>query len=222
MVSWTDGYFFALMWPDLPELVRCPHCGALLWISDQELLGDRENGALEGDRHDGRGVATSFLERRRRREEFEGAQTCWLPEEDDFYDLLGRGGLSRRRERYLRLKAWRLGNDARRECAEMPRGMVLRKKDPVSFPLAKFAPMMLVLPYLANTSGWILTEIGRQPWLVFGLMKTADAVSPSITTGMVLTSLIIFTILYGILMAADVYLLAKYARDVASIKKMSH
>jgi cytochrome d ubiquinol oxidase subunit I len=71
----------------------------------------------------------------------------------------------------------------------------------------------LFLPYLANTTGWLLTELGRQPWIVFGLMKTDQAVSPTVTSGMVLTSLIIFTLLYGILMAADIYLLAKFARS---------
>lgn len=68
------------------------------------------------------------------------------------------------------------------------------------------------LPYLANTTGWLLTEMGRQPWVVYGLMKTADAVSPSVTVGMVLTSLIGFTLVYGGLMAADLYLLVKYAK----------
>jgi cytochrome bd ubiquinol oxidase subunit I len=74
-----------------------------------------------------------------------------------------------------------------------------------------FLPAML-LPYMANISGWLLTEMGRQPWVVFGLMKTADAVSPSVTAGMVLTSLIGFVLLYGLLMGVDVYLLVKYAR----------
>ena len=39
-------------------------------------------------------------------------------------------------------------------------------------------PFALFLPYLANTAGWMLTEMGRQPWVVFGLLKTKDAVSP--------------------------------------------
>jgi cytochrome bd ubiquinol oxidase subunit I len=69
----------------------------------------------------------------------------------------------------------------------------------------------IALPYIGNSSGWIFTEIGRQPWIVFGLQKTADAVSPNVTALMVLTSLVGFTLLYGALMAADVYLLRKYA-----------
>ena len=68
------------------------------------------------------------------------------------------------------------------------------------------------LPYLANSTGWILTEVGRQPWIVFGLQKTSEAVSPNLTPGMVWFSLLLFLVLYGALMVADVYLLLRYAR----------
>lgn len=73
-------------------------------------------------------------------------------------------------------------------------------------------PFAALLPYLANTTGWIMTEMGRQPWVVFGLVKTADAVSPNLTPGMVLTTLIGFALIYGLLIAADVYLLLKYIK----------
>ena len=69
----------------------------------------------------------------------------------------------------------------------------------------------IALPYLANSAGWIFTEVGRQPWIVFGLQKTADAVSPSVSVFEVLFSLIAFTLVYGVLMVADVVLLKKYA-----------
>jgi cytochrome d ubiquinol oxidase subunit I len=75
-----------------------------------------------------------------------------------------------------------------------------------------FLPFILFLPYIANTTGWILTEVGRQPWVVFGLLKTKDAVSPGLTPGLVLASLLVFLIVYGLLMGADVYLLSKFAR----------
>jgi cytochrome d ubiquinol oxidase subunit I len=79
-------------------------------------------------------------------------------------------------------------------------------------------PFAIVLPFLANSTGWLLTEMGRQPWIVFGLMKTADGVSSIVAGGMVLASVLIFTLLYGALMVADVYLLAKYARaDTAEV-----
>jgi cytochrome d ubiquinol oxidase subunit I len=71
------------------------------------------------------------------------------------------------------------------------------------------------LPHLANATGWLFTEIARQPWIVFGLQKTADAVSPNVSTGMVLFSLIGFTLVYAVLMVANIYLLLKFARGGA-------
>ncbi len=68
------------------------------------------------------------------------------------------------------------------------------------------------LPYLANTAGWLFAEIARQPWIVFGLQRTEDALSPNVTVGMLLFSLIAFTLVYGALMVADGYLLLKFAR----------
>ncbi len=79
----------------------------------------------------------------------------------------------------------------------------------------KFFLPAMALPYLANASGWILAEVGRQPWIVFGLQKTADAVSPNISTATVWFSLIAFTLIYGALAAVDVYLLRKYATQDA-------
>ena len=70
----------------------------------------------------------------------------------------------------------------------------------------------IILPYLANSTGWILAEVGRQPWIVYGLMRIDQAVSPNVTPAMLLISLIGFTLIYGLLMVADVYLLQKYAR----------
>jgi cytochrome d ubiquinol oxidase subunit I len=54
--------------------------------------------------------------------------------------------------------------------------------------------------------------MGRQPWVVYGKMRTADAVSPNLSGGMVLITLIGFTLVYGLLILADVYLLTKYAK----------
>ncbi len=70
----------------------------------------------------------------------------------------------------------------------------------------------IALPYLANTTGWLLAELGRQPWIVFGLMKTTQAVSPTVPAAMVAFSLVGFTLLYGALMVADVYLMARAAK----------
>ena len=76
----------------------------------------------------------------------------------------------------------------------------------------RWLPLAIALPYLANTTGWLMTEWGRQPWIVFGLMQTSEAVSPNVPGGAVLASLLGFTLVYGVLMAADIYLLAKNAR----------
>jgi cytochrome d ubiquinol oxidase subunit I len=72
----------------------------------------------------------------------------------------------------------------------------------------------LLLPYVANTAGWLLTELGRQPWTVFGLLRVEDSVSPDsvVSAGAVLASLVIFVLVYGVLMLADVYLLRKVAQ----------
>ena len=89
---------------------------------------------------------------------------------------------------------------------------IMRHKPLEQFKLFRYFPLVIALPYLANTCGWLMTELGRQPWVVYGLMKTSDAVSPILSTGTVLASLIGFVLIYGVLMVADVYLLVKYAK----------
>ncbi len=69
----------------------------------------------------------------------------------------------------------------------------------------------IALPYIANSTGWIMAEVGRQPWIVFGLQKTAAGVSPTVSAGEVLFSLIMFSMLYGVLLGVDIYLLKRYA-----------
>lgn len=69
----------------------------------------------------------------------------------------------------------------------------------------------LPLPYLACSLGWTVTEVGRQPWIVYGLMKTADAVSP-IATCQVAVSLLAFVIVYTLLGGVAFYLISFYAR----------
>ncbi len=70
----------------------------------------------------------------------------------------------------------------------------------------------IFLPYIANASGWILTELGRVPWVVYGLMRIEDGLSNVVPGGNVLISLIVYTLIYGALMAAMVYLITKYAK----------
>ena len=76
-------------------------------------------------------------------------------------------------------------------------------------------PLLIALPLLplfSNSIGWIFTENGRQPWLVFGLLPTASGVSPGTTVAEVLTSMTTFTVLYGVLAVIEVRLLLKYIR----------
>ncbi len=80
----------------------------------------------------------------------------------------------------------------------------------------RLVPLAIALPYLANSTGWIMTEMGRQPWVVFGVMLTRDAVSKAVGVGFVVTTLIGFTVIYGLLSVVDVYLLSKYARSDAA------
>jgi len=67
------------------------------------------------------------------------------------------------------------------------------------------------LPYIAIEAGWMVAEVGRQPWIVYGLMKTADAVSP-ISPAQVTVTLLAFVVFYSVLGVIDFWLLAHYAR----------
>jgi len=71
----------------------------------------------------------------------------------------------------------------------------------------------IALPYIVVQLGWTVAEVGRQPWIVYGLLKTSDAVSRSISTAQVATSFVAFTVVYALLGIVDVYLLAKYAKQ---------
>ena len=64
------------------------------------------------------------------------------------------------------------------------------------------------LGFVAVLSGWFVTEVGRQPWTVYGILRTADAVSP-VSGGSVFFSLILFVIVYGIVFGAGLYYIAK-------------
>jgi cytochrome d ubiquinol oxidase subunit I len=65
--------------------------------------------------------------------------------------------------------------------------------------LLRAGTWLVALPLLANSAGWIFTETGRQPWLVYGLLKTKDGVTPTVSTGFVAATLVGFTLLYGVL-----------------------
>jgi len=97
-------------------------------------------------------------------------------------------------------------------------GLVLWKKGKLenSRVFLKFLLPGIAFPFLANTFGWVMTEIGRQPWSVFGLMTTQSAVSPNVSAGSVLFSLIMYIAIFTVLAIVMVYLM------IREIKKGPH
>ncbi|MFA6234930.1 MAG: cytochrome ubiquinol oxidase subunit I [Bacteroidota bacterium] len=65
----------------------------------------------------------------------------------------------------------------------------------------------IIGPYLANQAGWVAAEVGRQPWIVYGLLRTSDALSKSVKAEEVLTSIILFSIIYLFLLAVWLYVM---------------
>ncbi len=69
-----------------------------------------------------------------------------------------------------------------------------------------------LLPIAANSFGWIFTEVGRQPWVVYSLMTTANGVSPSVSVGYVATTLTLFTLIYAAAAVVEIKLFVRYIR----------
>jgi cytochrome d ubiquinol oxidase subunit I len=64
-------------------------------------------------------------------------------------------------------------------------------------------------PYIANTAGWVTTELGRQPWLVYGLLRTSEGSSPNVHAGTTLFTLIGFAGLYAVLGVLFLFLIGR-------------
>jgi cytochrome d ubiquinol oxidase subunit I len=83
----------------------------------------------------------------------------------------------------------------------------------------------VLLPQIANQVGWYSAEVGRQPWVVYGLLRTSDGLSENVRAGQVLFSLILFTIIYAILFSLFIYLLNKkiqHGLDFSGAEKDNH
>ncbi len=93
-VFWTDGKIDALMLPDQPRLVKCPHCQGLVWIDEQDKVGEIEPII---------GLPV-----------YEGSKPYIMPDLQDYLDELEKGTLIGEKEIYVRLRAWWSGNDKRR------------------------------------------------------------------------------------------------------------
>ena len=90
--------------------------------------------------------------------------------------------------------------------------LIRRKKLAASRWFLIAATWAVVLPFLMNTAGWLLTESGRQPWIVQGIMLTRNGISPSVSTTSLAISLTIFVLLYVTLGLVDLLLMLRYAR----------
>ena len=92
--------------------------------------------------------------------------------------------------------------------------LMWRRRLTTSRRFLRVATWAIALPMLANAGGWIFTEMGRQPWVVQGLLLTRNAVSPSVSAWEVGITLAGFTLLYGVLAVVDGWLMFRYAKDV--------
>jgi cytochrome d ubiquinol oxidase subunit I len=91
--------------------------------------------------------------------------------------------------------------------------LVHRKRLAASRLFLRAAIWMAVLPFLMNTAGWLLTESGRQPWIVQGLMLTKNGISPSLSTTWIAISLAAFVLIYAVVATVDLLLMLKYSRQ---------
>jgi len=91
--------------------------------------------------------------------------------------------------------------------------LIRRRKLATSRLFLRVAIWAAVLPFLMNTAGWLLTESGRQPWVVQGIMLTSNGVSPSVSATTIAVSLVVFVLLYGTLATVDLMLMLKYSRE---------
>lgn len=99
---WTDGKRDAPMLPDQPWLVKCQHCGTLIWIDEQTQVGEIAPWGSEAND----------------RNRFPEARPGSTPTLQDYADFLDAGESDKNKERYVRLRAWWAGNDPRRETGQ--------------------------------------------------------------------------------------------------------
>ncbi|MFE2071705.1 cytochrome ubiquinol oxidase subunit I [Streptomyces misionensis] len=122
---------------------------------------------------------------------------------------IGLAGLWLTRKKFMLPQHLRVGEDEIPHLVLFPKKALGLKTAPWFWRIATWT---MAFPLIANSWGWIFTETGRQPWVVYGVLQTRDAVSPGVSQGEVLTSLIVFTALYAILAVVEVKLLAKYVK----------
>jgi cytochrome bd-type quinol oxidase subunit 1 len=90
--------------------------------------------------------------------------------------------------------------------------LIRRRKLATSRVFLWLATWAVVLPFLMNTAGWLLTESGRQPWIVQGIMLTKNGISPSLSTTWIAISLAAFVLVYAVIATIELLLMLKYSR----------
>jgi cytochrome d ubiquinol oxidase subunit I len=86
----------------------------------------------------------------------------------------------------------------------------------------RIATWAVITPFLMNTAGWMLTENGRQPWIVQGLMKTSDGVSPTVSAAWIWITLILFILVYAVFAAVDGFLMVRFGRKTLADDESEH
>ncbi|MBW8736587.1 MAG: cytochrome ubiquinol oxidase subunit I [Streptomyces turgidiscabies] len=122
---------------------------------------------------------------------------------------IGLAGLWLTRKKFMLPQHLRVGDDEVPRLSLLP-GKALGPKFTKWY--WRIAVLTLGFPLIASSWGWIFTEMGRQPWVVYGIFQTRDAVSPGVSQWEILTSMIVFTALYAILAVIEVKLLVKYVK----------
>src|SRR5262245_12733085 len=90
--------------------------------------------------------------------------------------------------------------------------LIRRKTLATSRVFLQVAVWAAVLPFLMNTAGWLLTESGRQPWIVQGIMLTKNGITPTLSVTWLWISLVAFIVIYGTIATVDLLLMLKYSR----------
>ena len=91
-------------------------------------------------------------------------------------------------------------------------------RSPTSTWFWRAASWAVLLPVLANSTAWIFTEVGRQPWSVFGLLRTSDSASPTVGVSLVATSFVALTVLYAVLAVIEIRILLTTIRAGAALE----
>lgn len=145
--QWTDGKLDAPMLPDQPSLVKCPHCGNLVWIDEQEEVGE----------------IGGWRSRNQETQSFERVKSYHTPSFDDYIVFLNDRSYDKSQEQYVRLRAWWHGNDFRRIT-----NLVLPLSDPEVANMEAFA---LLLDEQDETGRLMKAEVYRE----LGRFSEADS-----------------------------------------------